>query len=214
MAALPKKLEDRPPNWCRSLVDTGLMNELLALESSVRSQLGSSVERQLRVLRHIDYFEKTSSEGVGTVWADKASVQHGILAFLDVIAVNESNDALSHPKAIELMTACRKKLEDSIAAVTERVNQGRKDLAPLYESMRPVMDVVLQTHDFLSDGTVIETVKSINANHDTLKDAVQGRELGGVCVCLTVPIQKLELPNFGGRTLHCTLYGLALPFQA
>ena len=124
-------------------------------------------------------------------------MQHGILAFLDVIAVNESNDALSHPKAIELMTACRKKLEDSIAAVTERVNQGRKDLAPLYESMRPVMDVVLQTHDFLSDGTVIETVKSINANHDTLKDAVQGRELGGVCVCVSdCPNPKTRITQF------------------
>ena len=114
-----------PSMWVCSLVASRNIEQLAAVETSVRGKLGFEVERHLRVIEMVLACNKPEPEKVifkNDLWETKTDVRDGFYALVDIAGYLCLESHAEIPGMSQVQDALTKRARATIAALQERLS--------------------------------------------------------------------------------------------
>ena len=175
---VPHNTASLPMAWFKLLRSNGHLDEMLNLEASVQSQIGSDVQRHLRVARVLQQVTTTpDDQKPGWMLGQmdvKNDFKHCMINLLDITAIlrgEAGSDFASEEmkSCVETLTKC---LQEAIAAVTEGMAGAKKTCMPFYQKLKTLQQAL--SGDDKDNATAV--LKSITGDDGqrVMKDIVQG----------------------------------------
>lgn len=172
LVELGKAFNDRPAQWCRSLMASNELEALLGLEASVKPTLGLEVQKLLRVCEIVRDSqlppERKPNVFTAETWDSKALLKSGLMMFLDVV-----HDDSSVLRGLDqAKSELEKKLRDTITHAVTELEKAKKLTATVYQQLSQIMDAAF-SKDFVTHSELVAQVNS-NENDQALENTVQG----------------------------------------
>ncbi len=191
---LGDQMQTLPPLWCRQLLKEGNAEQLLKLEASQRSKMGADVEQQLRAVKVLSQYDAPEADQPYFVsqkesWADKDVIRQGVLAFLDLVHMSNSEESASLAHALPRLVFAKDDLREKVAGTTVEISKlvksSKENLKAAWEQIALMVNIAQEgaANEWFKNGRLLEIVKGYNKDHSQLKNSLEGSAHMGVREC-------------------------------
>ncbi|CAE7856369.1 unnamed protein product [Symbiodinium necroappetens] len=145
---IASKLQDRPLLWCKSLMQKGQTSGLLALDASVRANVGAPAERLLRLAQVVEDATKPTDQQPDLFaldkYHDKALLSSCVVNFIEVhAAISEGGESFDLQKLRQVTASLVAKLGTTMMDTAQAISELKtKTLAAAIPRLEPLQQAL------------------------------------------------------------------------
>ncbi|CAE7290403.1 unnamed protein product [Symbiodinium microadriaticum] len=168
---IASKLQNRPVLWCKSLMQKGQTSALLALDASVRANVGTEAERLLRLAQVVEDAEKPKHQQSDLFaldeYHDKAVLSSCIVHVIELhAAISEGGECFDDARLRAASVRLSEKLSQNVMSMAQKMSELKtRKLAAAMPRLEPLQKAMKD-----NDRTVAEALCSqLNSETFTLE---------------------------------------------